>query len=227
MVGRAVDQLVRLTGAVEAKTRTPKTFPQADVELTRGNFAGAGVAAFVPQGSFLAVAADFRAATVSDWDLTQVAAPKLSSAFFTCANLQKSDLGTANLAGADFTGANLRGADLSEVQNLTRAQIRGALVGPATRLPGHLKRYAKGWGIVEDDRGVPSFAGLPAPHGPDDRPSSRQWLQQPPAFSGYGVESVGGPACPRTRARPWGGSAGCGRCSTRPTARPPILLRGH
>lgn len=152
VVGRAVDQLFKLTGLAHDADDDMVSFPQLSVDLTRGNFHGVGVSDFAPSGSFLAIAADFRAATVTGWNLAAVEQPSLSSAFFTCANMQSSNFGTSNVAAADFTGANLRGADLSRVTGLTSEQIRGALVGPLTRLPADVERPPQpGWGITEDN----------------------------------------------------------------------------
>ncbi len=151
VVGRAVDQLIKLTGLAHDADEATVSFPQLSVDLTRGNFHGVGVSNFAPTGSFLAVAADFRAATVTGWDLADVEQPTMSSSFFTCANMQSSNFGTSNVAAADFTGANLRGADLSRVTGLTSEQIRGALVGPLTKLPANVERPPQpGWGITEE-----------------------------------------------------------------------------
>jgi uncharacterized protein YjbI with pentapeptide repeats len=65
-------------------------------------------------------------------------------------NLSNANLESANLSGADFTnaifrGANLRnailkgtilrGADLTDVRNLTQAQLEAAIIDDRTRLP--------------------------------------------------------------------------------------------
>src|SRR5205823_768463 len=114
---------------------------------------------FVPKGPFLTVAADFRASVLTDWDLSGVPSPALGSAFFTCANMQKSNLGTADVAAADFTGANLQGADLSQVRGLTSSQLRGALIGPRTKLPPGVRVPGDGWGVTPDGEAfVPSLA---------------------------------------------------------------------
>ena len=77
--------------------------------------------------------------------------PRLSSAFFTCADLQQSDLGEADVTASDFTGANLRGADLSKVTGLTSEQLGGALIGPETDLPQNVQAPPQpGWGIVQN-----------------------------------------------------------------------------
>lgn len=145
VVSRAMDQLIELTTPPgDAGTRY---FPEVAIDVSRGNFHGIPAAGFAPQGPFLAVGADFRAATVTGWNLTAVESPTLTSAFFTCANLQKSDLGTADVAATDFTGANLRGANLSGVRNLTQEQLRGALVGDKTKLPQDIEPRSRGWGI--------------------------------------------------------------------------------
>ena len=141
----AVNQLIQLTGLRKEGHEGPSF--QVNVDLSRGNFHGAPAGDYVPEGSFLARAADFRAATVTGWDLTAVAKPILADSFFTCANLQTSKFGSADVGGADFTGANLRGADLSHVRNLTSAQVRGALTGDKTVLPHGVTVRHDGWGI--------------------------------------------------------------------------------
>ena len=45
-------------------------FPDLAIDLSRGNFHGVPAASFEPEGSFRAVGADFRGATVTDWDLS-------------------------------------------------------------------------------------------------------------------------------------------------------------
>jgi len=145
VVSRAMRQLIDLTAPPAGEDGT--AFPHVAIDLSRGNFHGVAAAKFKPEGAFLAVAADFREATVTDWNLSAVPEPDLSNAFFTCANMQKSDLGTANVSGTDFTGANLRSADLTGVQNLTQKQLRGALVGPDTELPSDVEPPGRGWGI--------------------------------------------------------------------------------
>lgn len=151
VVSRAMRQLVELTTPPPESELDATHFPDVALDLSRGNFHGVPAAGFEPEGPFLAVAADFRGATVTDWDLTAVDEPTLASAFFTCANLQTSDLGTADVAGADFTGANLRGADLTWVRNLTSEQLSGALVGEETKLPPGVEAPPQpGWGIVQD-----------------------------------------------------------------------------
>ncbi len=148
VVSRAMRQLIELTTPPEDPRTTH--FPEVAIDLSRGNFHGVPAAGFEPEGPFLAVGADFRGATVTDWDLSAVDGPTLTSAFFTCANLQKSDLGTADVAATDFTGANLRGADLSGVQNLTSDQLAGALVGEETLLPPGIEEPPQpGWGITQ------------------------------------------------------------------------------
>jgi uncharacterized protein YjbI with pentapeptide repeats len=64
----------------------------------------------------------------------------LSNASLRRANLSKADFSNAILRGADFEdaildGTILRGADLSEAKNLTKDQLRGAILDRATRLP--------------------------------------------------------------------------------------------
>ncbi len=158
VVGRALDQLIKLTGAKRSSSSTDITFPDLAVDLSRGNFHGVNATRFAPKGPFLTVAADFRNATLTDWDLSGVPAPALGSAFFTCANMQKSNLGRADVSAADFTGANLQGADLSQVRNLTSAQLRGALIGPHTKLPPGVKVRGDGWGVTpEGDGFAPSL----------------------------------------------------------------------
>ncbi len=147
VVSRAMRQLIDLTTPPDDPGA--EFFPDLAVDLSRGNFHGVPAASFEPEGSFRAVGADFRGATVTDWDLSAADSPTLASAFFTCANLQVSDLGTADVSAADFTGANLRGADLSEVQNLTQEQLRGALVGDETELPSDIEPPRRGWGITQ------------------------------------------------------------------------------
>ena len=151
VVARALDQLVDLAGAKPTETSAEEVdFPDVSVDISRGNFHGVYAPDFVPRAGFRAVGADFRNATVSGWDLSDVTSPDLSSALLTCADLQTSDLGTAEVAAADFTGANLRGADLSEVRDLTSEQLTGALVGPETQLPAGVEVPRPGWGITQD-----------------------------------------------------------------------------
>ncbi|MFC4784334.1 pentapeptide repeat-containing protein [Nocardioides sp. MAHUQ-72] len=133
VVSRAMTQLMELTGRQQDGD---VEVPAIAVDVSRGNFHGVAISDFRPEGSFRAVAADFRGAAVAGWDLTHAPqAPDLRNAMFTCADLQTSNLGTADVSGTDFTGANLRGADLSMVQHLTSNQLAGVLTGPETRLP--------------------------------------------------------------------------------------------
>lgn len=153
VVARALDQLVELTGLKETGDETDEVrFPDISVDLSRGNFHGVSARDFAPEGSFAAVGADFRNALVTGWDLSGAESVNLASSFFTCADLQQSNLGTAVVAAADFTGANLRGADLSRVEGLTTEQLRGALIGPHTRLPTGVETpQQSGWGVTEED----------------------------------------------------------------------------
>ena len=162
VVSRALDQLVELTGLKESAAEGDQVrFPGISVDLSRGDFHGVSARDFAPEGSFWAVGADFRNASVTGWDLSGTVQANLSSAFFTCADLQQSNLGSSVVAAADFTGANLRGADLSGVQGLTSAQLVGALTGPETRLPTGVEAppVEDAWGVTQDgDR----FSASPA-----------------------------------------------------------------
>lgn len=142
VVSRAFAQLTALMSDEDG-------FPAIAVDLSHGDFHGVDRRDVRPQGGFVAEAADFRGAVLTGWDLSGVTAPDLSNAFFTCADLTRSDLGAADVAATDFSGANLRGADLSEVRNLEPDQIRGALTGPATRLPAGLDPPTRVWGYRE------------------------------------------------------------------------------
>ncbi len=169
VVGRAVDQLFELTGLAHDADDDTVSFPQLSVDLTRGNFHGVGVSDFAPSGSFLAIAADFRAATVTGWDLAAVEQPSLSSAFFTCANMQSSKFGTSNVAAADFTGANLRGADLSLSHGThVRADPRRARwpLDQTARRRG--TATAARMGYHRGQRPIPAFPAMSAPSRPDD-----------------------------------------------------------
>jgi hypothetical protein len=162
VVARALDQLVELTGLKETADDADQIrFPGISVDLSRGNFHGVSARDFAPEGSFGAVGADFRNASVTGWDLSEAASVNLSSAFFTCADLQQSNLGTAVVSAADFTGANLRGADLSGVQGLTSEQLVGTLTGPETRLPTGVQAppQEEAWGVTQDGD---SFSTSPA-----------------------------------------------------------------
>jgi hypothetical protein len=181
VVARALGQLVQLMKG---------GFATIDVDLSRGNFHGVNVAGVAPQGAFVAVGADFRSVNATAWDLTGTDAD-LSNAFFTCANLQTSKLGAADLAGTDLTGANLRGADLSQVRNLTSAQLTGALVGPVTRLPGDVVAPDPddAWGVQDDE----DFGTTPA---------CRRMMEEMtdlPAGAGYS-QRIG---CPGSHRRSW------------------------
>jgi uncharacterized protein YjbI with pentapeptide repeats len=121
------------------------------LDLSKGNFHGVYQPALRPTSSFLAVGADFREATLAQLDLTKVRSPQLQDAFFTCTDLQSAKLGNADVSAADFTGANLGNADLSHVHGLTSAQLSGARVGPATRLPTAVHAPAQpSWGVEDD-----------------------------------------------------------------------------
>ncbi|MFC7494315.1 MULTISPECIES: pentapeptide repeat-containing protein [unclassified Nocardioides] len=181
VVSRALGQLVQLT---------KDGFATVNIDLSRGNFHGVNVADVVPLGAFVAVGADFRSVNATGWDLTGTSAD-LSNAFFTCANMQTSDLGTADLAGTDLTGANLRGADLSEVRNLTSEQLTGALVGPVTRLPMGVEApdEVDAWGVQADA----DFGTTPA---------CRRLMEEMtdlPAGAGYSQRI----ACPGQARQPW------------------------
>jgi hypothetical protein len=151
VVSRAVGQLIDLMTHAKGEPASEKAFPEVNVDLSRGDFHGVPVRDVRPRGTFWAVGADFRRAGASGWHLERSPSANLSDAFFTCADLQTSNLGHANVEGADFTGANLRGADLSGVVGLTDAQLTGAVVGEATRLPDGVSRPVQpGWWVEED-----------------------------------------------------------------------------
>ncbi|HEX8094374.1 pentapeptide repeat-containing protein [Jatrophihabitans sp.] len=117
-----------------------------DADVSHGNFHGLSLPDFAPNGSFLAVAADFRRANLSNLNLSAQTAD-LRYAFFTCAHLENSRLGTARLYGADLTGANLAGADLSRAQDLTSEQLHGVTISSKTRLPASVTTDGKpSWG---------------------------------------------------------------------------------
>jgi hypothetical protein len=116
-------------------------------DISRANLHGAPMPGFAPLGGFLAVAADFRRASMSGLDLRRKPA-ELQSAFFTCADLTGARFGAADLDNADLTGADLRGANLSRVQNLYADQVNGITVDEATKLPPTVEDpSAPGWGI--------------------------------------------------------------------------------
>jgi len=121
------------------------------LDLSKGNFHGVYQPGLRPTSSFLLRGADFREATLAGLDLREVPSPQLQDAFFTCADLQSAKLGRANVSAADFTGANLGNADLSQVQGLTSAQLSGARVGPATKLPKGVHAPPQpSWGVEAD-----------------------------------------------------------------------------
>ena len=144
VVSRALNELRRLVRTTDLRVA---------LDLSRGDFHGIDVADLRPGGSFFASGADFRMATATGWDLSGATSVNLGSAFFTCANLQTSDLGSAYLGGADLTGANLRGADLGEVRGLTSEQISGAVVGERTILPDGVRTPTRAWGWQEGPEG--------------------------------------------------------------------------
>jgi len=55
------------------------------------------------------------------------------------ANRTRAFLEGASLRGAPLPKSSLQGASLSEVINLTQAQIEGAYRDESTKLPSHLK----------------------------------------------------------------------------------------
>lgn len=110
------------------------TLGSHDADVSLGNFHGLSLPGFVPNGSFLAEATDFRRANLHGLDLRAQPAD-FSDAFLTCANLEDSRFGKAELFGADLTGANLAGADLSQVKDLTSEQLHGVTISTKTRLP--------------------------------------------------------------------------------------------
>jgi hypothetical protein len=152
VASRAVGALVDL-----AEDPDSSRFP---LDLNRGNFHGNYLPDVELEGQITAVGADFRRATVTGWDLTHTTSVNLTAAFFTCADLRVSALGSADVASADFTGADLRGADLSQVTNLTSEQLSGALVGPRTRLPTGVKGPRRAWGVQADEDGGPTVKCL-------------------------------------------------------------------
>lgn len=154
IMSRALGQLLTLMGRRgDEVDLTAPTFPSVNVDLARGNFHGAPFSDFAPEGGVYAVGSDWRGATVTGWDLSKADGATFASSFFTCADLQVSNLGNADVGAADFTGANLRGADFSDVRNLTSDQVSGALIGPYTRLPSGVEVVQPGWGYRQTPDG--------------------------------------------------------------------------
>ncbi len=117
-------------------------------DISRANLHGISMGAFKPLGPLLAVATDFRRASLRDLDLDPAGA-ELTAAFFTCADLTGANFDRANVDNADFSGAILAGADLSRVANLESEQLRGAVVDDDTQLPRGVQPPTS-WG---EDRG--------------------------------------------------------------------------
>ena len=103
-------------------------------DISRANMHGISLPDFEPRGTLLAVAADFRRASLRDLDLSAASA-ELTAAFFTCSDLTAARFGEANVNNADFSGAILSGADLSQVKELESEQLNGAVIDNATKLP--------------------------------------------------------------------------------------------
>ena len=70
---------------------------------------------------------------------THLMAAPLGEANLSGAILSGADLSEANLSGAILSGADLSGANLSETKNLTKVQMKDAVVDGSTKLPSHLK----------------------------------------------------------------------------------------
>jgi len=116
-------------------------------DISRANLHGISLPYLSPQGPFLAVATDFRRATLNHLNLTDSpSSPDLRASFFTCSVLTKARFGDANVSLADFSGADLSGADMAHVQNLDSRQIRGVTVTPKTRLPKGVTVTGPAWG---------------------------------------------------------------------------------
>jgi hypothetical protein len=150
ILSRAMDQIKALDGNSDLGSH--------DVDVSRGNLHGISLPYFAPKGSFSAIAADFRLASLTNLDLT-ADKDNLTDSFLTCADLTDANFGQANLTGTDLTGANLSGADLSHVakqhgansSTLTAAQLEGATISKTTRLPEGIDiSPRKGWGTGSD-----------------------------------------------------------------------------
>lgn len=86
--------------------------------------------------------ADFEHADLSELDFTgsDLRSANLAGASLNGAHLRGARLGSARVEGATFRDADLRGVNLSGVQGLTAAQLAGAKLNLATRLPPGLER---------------------------------------------------------------------------------------
>jgi len=121
-------------------------------DISRANLHGISLRDFEPRGPLLAIATDFRRASLTDLDLRPADA-ELTAAFFTCADLTGAELGRANVNNADFSGAILSGADLSGVKDLESEQLQGAVLDDDTELPEGVQPPTS-WG---EDRGERCF----------------------------------------------------------------------
>jgi len=126
----------------------------ATIDFAGADLHGASLPGFAPLAHVWAPGADFRRASLDGLNLEADGSPStLKSAFFTCSSLVSAKFGNAALDGADLTGADLRNADLSQVTGLTREQLNGAWIGPATRLPlGLPEKPQVGWRGTDPDR---------------------------------------------------------------------------
>ena len=136
------------------RTLTQNTLGAVTIDFAGADLHGASLPGFAPLAHVWAPGVDFRRASLDGLNLEADGSPStLQSAFFTCASLVSAKLGNAALDGADLTGADLRNADLSQVTGLTKEQLNGAWIGPATRLPlGLAVKPHEGWRGTDPDR---------------------------------------------------------------------------
>ncbi|MEO5335932.1 MAG: pentapeptide repeat-containing protein [Magnetospirillum sp. WYHS-4] len=87
------------------------------------------------------VGADMSGKDFSGVDLTRafLYRANLANADFSKATLKDAWISESDVAGANFEGADLRGANLAKTKNLTRDQLKDALVDLSTILPFALR----------------------------------------------------------------------------------------
>jgi hypothetical protein len=140
VLSRAMTQLKQLVSDPDLGSHS--------TDISRANLHGISLPYLTPQGSLLAVATDFRRATLNNLNLSRsTSEPDLRASFFTCSVLTKARFGDANVSMADFSGADLSDADLSQVKELESRQMRGVTVTSKTRLPKGVTVSGPAWGV--------------------------------------------------------------------------------
>jgi hypothetical protein len=181
VLSRAMTQLKILDGDASLGSHS--------ADVSRANLHGISLPYFAPQGAFLAVATDFRLATLHHLDLRKRQA-SLQGSFFTCSVLNSAHFGNANVDGADFSGADLRAADLAGVTGLTSEQLHGATTDAGTKLPAGAMVSGTSWvpgsrkcaDVVDEMTGMLAgqgyFSRVPCPVPPEvwaDSPTRRRF----------------------------------------------------